>query len=200
MDSLTFCTDGKTLYKVGEDDWLAVSQNNEEVVLVNAGFCKGIEFGCKWSDADFNNNLKAQSGQNILEYTNSLADEYYSDIKRAIVPRDVTCRNQRGLGAGNIKDAYMWPMSKEELEAVPMVNDTICRNTGRPIWTRTFAEYSQTGESYRAWGSCIDEKSEKGIFMSIETTEDFCCVLPAFCLRKSSIGRISANNKVVLKL
>ena len=200
MDSLNFCTDGKKMYKVGEDDWLAVEQDDEKVLLVNAGLCKGIEFGCKWSNASFPNDLKAQSGQNMLEFTNSLTDEYFGDIKRAIIPRDVSCRNEDGLGAGTIKEAFMWPLSKEELEAVPDIRDTICRNAENPVWTRTFAGYSKNDEICRAWCASIGEDDEKGTFIELETTEDVCCVLPAFYLRKGAIGRIATNGKVILKL
>ena len=174
-------------YRLAGNEWYVI-QAGDKIMLVDTD-CKigDEELKTPWSDGDCHSE-EEKNGQCILNYCNKLADKYFNDIKYAIVPETVFA------GTGKLKNAYMWPMSKDEFDVNKVVGGEIVRNTNSAVWTRTFN--SIFGGSYRrAW--CVNS--------AIEDLDNYYVgnvfrVAPAFYLRKSAIDHITEDGEIILKL
>ena len=191
QSNLEFVTDGSKVYRLGGNDWYAVMEDNDKIMLVDTD-CKiaDEELKTPWSDGCFCNK-GGENGRYILNYVNRLTDKYFSTIKYAIMPRTVDA------GTWKLKNALMWPMSKEEFEGNKAVGSKIACSSNNPknlVWTRTFSGVSSFGY-YCAWyvgnasGDLRNYNSIAGVFN----------VVPAFYLRKSVIDHISEDGEIVLK-
>lgn len=186
QNNVKFVTDGSVVYHLAGNEWYAVTQDEDKVMLVDTD-CKisTKKLWTWWSDGDYCSK-EGESGQRILNYCNSIADTYFNDIKYAIEPRTVEA------GTAGIENAIMWPMSKEEFEGNKVVGGKIVENSNDNVWTRTFNGiysnrcawyvYSTSGDLYGDYG--VD-----GLFS----------VAPAFYLRKSTIDYITDDGEIVLK-
>ena len=186
QNNLEFVTDGSVVYRLGGNEWYAVEQDEDKVMLVDTD-CKvaGEDLKTRWSNGDCRNK-DGKNGQAILDYINGIADTYFSNIKYAIEPRVINA------GTGKIEYAWMWPMSKEEFKEHKNIGGKIVRNSDSYVWTRTF---SGIGGNYRyAWrvynaGGGLDNCGVGGV----------CRVAPAFYLKKSAIIRIYPDGRITLK-
>ena len=185
QSNLEFVTDGSVKYHLGGNDWYAVMQDDDKVMLVDTD-CKigDEELKTPWSDCDW----KSESGKNgqcILNYCNNIADTYFNGIKHAIEPKAVEA------GTGKLENAWMWPMSQEEFEEHKNIGGKIGRS-GSVVWTRTFSGvYSSSRWAwylYSASGS-LDYSNVSFVFR----------VAPAFYLKKSAIDHISDDGEIILK-
>ena len=186
-NNVNFVTDGSKVYRLAGNEWYVVEQDDEKVMLVDTD-CKigDEEPKTPWSDGYYRSK-DGENGQCILNYTNSIAVKYFSDIKYAIIPRTVEA------GTGKLEDAYMWPMSYEEFSNNKVISDKITLNFCRCVWTRTFIAVSC--DSYRdAWyvngvAGCLSGDHVRCI----------CRVAPAFYLKKSAIDHINDDGEIILK-
>ena len=170
QSNFNFVTDGSKVYRLGDNDWYAVKQDDDKVMLVDTD-CKigDEELKTPWSDGDYCGE-EGENGQAILDYVNNIADKYFNDIKYAIMPRTVEA------GTSKLEDALMWPMSYEEFEKHKVIGSKIVRSSGSVVWTRTFSGVNgnyNVSYLYR--------------------------VAPAFYLKKSSIIRINPDGEIILK-
>ena len=174
-------------YRLAGNEWYVI-QAGDKILLVDTD-CKigDEELKTPWSDGDCHSE-EGKNGQCILNYCNKLADKYFNDIKYAIVPETVFA------GTGKLRNAYMWPMSKDEFDVNKVVGSEIVRNTNSAVWTRTFN--SIFGGSYRrAW--CVNSAIED---LGNYYVGNVFRVAPAFYLRKSAIDHITEDGEIILKL
>ena len=186
QNNVNFVTDGSKVYRLGGNDWYAVEQDDDKVMLVDTD-CKigDEELKTPWS----NGNCRSEEGENgqaILDYCNNIADTYFGNIKHAIEPKSVEA------GTDELENAYMWPMSRNEFVNNKAVGGRIIENSGSNVWTRTF------------YGVC---RCERCAWYVYNNSGDFDAdyvgylyrVAPAFNLKKSSIIRINPNGDIILK-
>ena len=187
MQKFNFVTDGSKVYRLGGNDWYAVTENNYKVLLVDTDCKVGDEvLKTPWS----NGNCRGEDGENgqaILHCCNNLVNTYFSGIKHAIISRSVEA------GTCKLENAYMWPMSYEEFEKHKVIGSKIVENSDSIVWTRTLSDIS--GGSYRyAW--CVDSS---GSDLYSGDVSYLYRVAPAFYLRKSAIDHIAEDGEIVLK-
>ena len=110
QSNFNFVTDSSKVYRLGGNDWYAVTQDNDKVMLVDTD-CEvgGEELYTPWSDGNYRSK-ESENGQCILDYVNMFTDTYFSTVKHAIIPRTVEA------GTGKLENALMWPMSCEEFK------------------------------------------------------------------------------------
>ena len=195
MNNLDFVTNGRKIYTLAGNDWYAVEQNDSKVMLVDTdGKVAGEELRTPWSYAKSCYEKTATNGQCVLDYINNIAEQYFSSIKYAIIPRNINCLNKQNVGDGELKNAYMWAMSYEEIIQNKKVSDILVRNVEECIWTRTFSEtYFQCN---CALSMCISNAS---LSSSSDSVTIKLAVAPAFYLDKSAIKSISKNGEIILK-
>ena len=183
-----FVTDGSKTYRLAGNDWYAVMEDDDKVMLVDTD-CKIADekLGAPWSDGDWENKEENVNGQAILDYCNNLVDKYFGKVKHVIIPRNVDA------GTCKLEDAYMWPMSKEEFERNRVVGSKIARNTGNVVWTRTLGGISNS--NYRLAWYVYNNKGD----LHYTVTGSVCRVAPAFYLKKSAIDHITDDGEIVLK-
>ena len=185
-DPLRFSTDGSGTYYLGGNEWYAVMQDDEKVMLVDTD-CKiaGKELKTNWTDG-FWTNEEGENGQCILNYTNDIADTYFNDIRHAIIPRAVNA------GTCNLTNAWMWPMSYEEFDNSKTIGSKIVEKSGDNVWTRSFGG-ANSAEYRLVWGVKPGaELCRFGVASSL-------CVAPAFYLKKSAIDHITDDGEIVLQ-
>ena len=180
-----FVTDGSVKYHLAGNDWYAVVEDDDKIMLVDTD-CKvgDKELKTPWSDGDYCGE-EGENGQTILDYTNNLADTYFENIKYAIMPRTVE------TGTSKLEDAYMWPMSKEEFRDNKLVGGKIVESSNGVVWTRAFG--GVIGGGRYAWGVY---GSGGGLGCNVGGV---CRVAPAFYLKKSAIDHITEDGEIVLK-
>lgn len=180
-----FVTDGSVKYHLAGNDWYAVMEDDDKVMLVDTdGEINGIELWLPWSDGNFH----SEDGQNILYNCNNMVDIYFNTIKYAIMPRTIFA------GTGKLDNALMWPMSKEEFEEHKHIGGKIVENSGsHHIWTRTLGNRNIINDSC-AWGI----RSVRGDF-GCGDVGSLCRVAPAFYLKKSAIDHITEDGEIILK-
>ena len=203
QNNVKFVTDESVKYRLGGNEWYAIMEDDNKVMLVDTD-CKidNEKLWALWSD-NYWESEEGENGQRILDYTNSIANTYFSNIKHAIEPRTVEA------GTGKLEDAYMWPMSYEEFECNKVVGGKIVENSNNHVWTRTF---SGTGCSVsnvwtRKLSGILHNKNCRYAWVvsningdlgnSIVSNVD--CVAPAFYLKKSEVDHISGDGEIVLK-
>ena len=185
MQKFNFVTDGSVVYRLAGNEWYAVHEDDDKVILVDTD-CKigDEELKTPWSDGDYYSK-EGENGQAILDYTNNLADTYFENIKYAIIPRTVE------TGTGKLENAWMWPMSYEEFKEHKDIGGKIVRNSNGNVWTRTFS-----GINYHfAWYL----SNASGSLNSNNYVNDVYRVAPAFYLKKSEIDHINDNGEIFLK-
>ena len=194
MNNVNFVTGTAKIYRLCGNDWYAVEQDDEKVMLVDTD-CKvsGEELRTPWSYAKSFINEDANNGQRILDYVNSIADKYFSSIKHAIIPRDVDCVNEDGAGRGELRNAFMWVMSKNEFKQHQDIAGAIIDNADDWVWTRTFNE--RWNDYNYAW--CVNYSS--GNLNGGNYVTNSHAVAPAFYLSKSAIDHIAKNGEIILK-
>ena len=183
-----FVTDGSKVYHLAGNNWYAVNEDNDKIMLVDTD-CKigDEELKTPWSDGDYCGE-EGENGQAILDYVNSIADKYFNGIKHAIMPRTVEA------GTSKLEDAYMWPMSYEEFEKHKVIGSKIARSSYSIVWTRTFSGIGSYNNRY-AWyvynasGDLYGSGNVSVLFR----------VAPAFNLKKSAIDHITDDGEIVLK-
>ena len=186
MQKFNFVTDGSKVYRLADNEWYVVEQDDDKVMLVDTD-CKigNEELKTPWSDGDYCSE-EGENGQAILDYCNNLVNTYFSNIKYAIIPRTVEA------GTGNPMNVYMWPMSYEEFNSNKVVGGKIVYSSGSSVWTRTF---SGIYGNYRfAWyvgnaGGGLGNSFVNNVYR----------VAPTFYLKKSSIIRINPDGEIILK-
>lgn len=189
QNKLEFVTDGSKIYRLAGNNWYAVEQDDNKVMLVDTD-CKigNAELRTPWSSGSWKSE-SGENGQAILNYCNMLADTYFSDIKYATIPRTVEA------GTGKLENAYMWPMSKSEFKSNKVIGGRIAYNSYDDVWTRTFSGIS---DGYRrAW--YIDNVSGDLVSCRRDGVSIAYCVAPAFYLRKSEIDHITDDSEIILK-
>ena len=196
MNNVNFVTGTKKVYRLCGNDWYAVEQDDEKVMLVDTD-CKvaSEELRTTWSCwNDTKDFTSTNNGQYLLNYTNNLVDKYFSSIKHAIIPQDVDCVNEYGEGQGKLKNAYMWAMSKKEFLEHRDIGSKIFTNSKNCIWTRTFNENWES--SHYSWYinssvSRVNINSDNVIYHN--------SVAPAFYLKKSEILCLTENGEIILE-
>ena len=188
QSNFNFVTDSSKVYRLGGNDWYAVNEDNDKIMLVDTD-CKigDEELKTPWSDGDYCGE-EGENGQAILDYVNSIADKYFNDIKYAIMPRTVEA------GTSKLEDAYMWPMSYEEFEKHKVIGSKIARSSNNNVWTRTFSGVNSIGYRY-AWFVY----NASGDLIYYGNVSNLCRVAPAFNLKKSAIDHITDDGEIVLK-
>lgn len=190
-------------YHLAGNDWYLVEEDDGKMMLVDTDcMIAGNILETTWSYSK-----NPTSGQHLLDYTNSLADEYFSAIEYAIIQRDIYCKNEKGEGQGKIKGAYMWPMSKKEFENHQDIGDLICTKVDNDylvangisccISTRTFSKKREnTNCGCELWlvrnGSCNSYR----IYNASTACHLFA---PAFYLNKAMIDHITEAGEIILK-
>ena len=185
-----FVTDGSKVYRLGGNDWYAVMEDNDKIMLVDTD-CKIADkkLGAPWSNGCFCNK-EGENGRYILNYVNRLTDTYFSTIKYAIMPRTVAA------GTGKLENALMWPMSKEEFEDHKDIGGKIFKKIR--VWTRTFSGVGSDSSNNNRYAWYVDNASG-------DLDDDYgnvSCVnyvAPAFYLRKSAIDHVTEDGEIVLK-
>ena len=190
QSKLEFVTDGSKVYHLTGNDWYAVTQDDDKVMLVDTD-CKiaNEELRSPWSNGDYRGE-EGENGQVILDYVNRLADTYFSAIKHAIIPKTVEA------GSGKLEDAYMWPMSYEEFEKHKVIGNKIVHNSNSFVWTRTFSGVS-SNYNYR-YALRVNSASGDLYFFNCGVSIVY-RVAPAFNLKKSAIDHISDDGEIILK-
>ena len=196
MKNFNFVTDGSRVYRFGNNDWYAVMQDNEKVMLVDTDcHVNDDDFVKAWSDSNDPGYESAANGQNILNFANYIAYKYFGDLSYAIIPREIKA------GTGRIENAYMWPMSIDELKSNPKVSSRIIENSDIAIWTRTFSQKNMLNGFNYAW--CLinpsAESTDECIFEDFYTTK-FHGVAPTFYLRKDAIDHITDDGEIILTI
>ena len=188
-----FVTDGSVKYHLAGNDWYAVMQDGDKVMLVDTD-CKIYDkkLGTPWSDGDWENKEENVNGQAILDYCNDLVDKYFGKVKHVIIPRNVDA------GTGELENAYMWPMSRREFIDNKVVGGKIARNSNGGVWTRTPGGICNSnyhlGDYHLAWYVC----NNKGD-LHYTVIDSVCRVAPAFYLKKAAIDHITDDGEIVLK-
>ena len=186
MQKFNFVTDGSVVYRLADNDWYAVEQDDNKVMLIDTDCKIGDEkLETHWSDGDWTSK-EGENGEAVLDYCNNLVDTYFSGIKHVITPRTVNA------GTSELENALMWPMSKEEFKEHRNIGGKIVENSGSNVWTRTFNGIGSYNNRYAWVVSSTDGALGNGIVNS-----EF-CVAPAFYLKKSAIDHIEENGKVIL--
>ena len=187
QSNVKFVTDGSKVYHLAGNNWYAVMEDADRVMLVDTD-CKvgDEELKTPWSNGDYRSE-DGKNGQCILDYVNNIANKYFSSIKYAIVPRNVEA------GTGKIESTYMWPMSKEEFDGNKVVNKKIAESSNSFVWTRTFRGINSYNSRY-AW--CVDNS---GGGLNSDYVGGVFRVAPAFNLKKSAIEHITEDGEIVLK-
>ena len=189
-DKDMFVREGRGTYHLAGNDWYAVMEDDDKVMLVDTdGAIDGVELWMSWSDGDYRSK-EGKNGQDILDNCNNIADTYFSDIKYAILPRNVEA------GTGKLENAYMWPMSKQEFVDNKVIGDRIAYNSGNHhIWTRTLGNVNIINDRC-AWGI----RSFRGnLVCGCGCVGSLCRVAPAFYLKKDAIDHVTKDGKIVLK-
>ena len=190
MQKFNFVTDGSVVYRLAGNEWYAVHEDDDKVILVDTD-CKigDEELKTPWSDGDCYSK-EGENSQAILDYTNNLADTYFENIKYAIMPRTVEA------GTSKLENAYMWPMSKEEFEEHKDIGGKIACNSYSFVWTRTFSGIYSNGNrcAWFAYNSGGGLSNSSYYYVSIAYR-----VAPAFNLKKSSIDHIREDGEIILK-
>ena len=189
MQKFNFVTDGSVVYRLAGNDWYAVHEDDDKVMLVDTD-CKigNKALRTPWSDYNYRSK-EGENGQRILDYVNSIADTYFGNIKHAIAPRTVEA------GTGKLENAYMWPMSKEEFEEHKDIGGKIaCNSYGSFVWTRTFSGVGSNSGGRFAW--CVNDSG--GSLGSYYVSYLF-RVAPTFYLKKSAIDHINEDGEIILK-
>ena len=188
MNNFNFVTDGSREYSLAENNWFAVEQDDEKVMLVDTDCRKGKKFfEVKWSynecDAP-----DGENGQALLDYANCIADMCFEDIKYAIIPRAVIA------GTGKIENAYMWPMDRRDFSQHRSIGGKIFAAADYDnVWTCTL--YGINGINHiAAW--CID--NDYGEF-SPYNVNNMGRIAPAFYLKKSAIDYVTEDGVIVLQ-
>ena len=189
QSNLEFVTDGSKVYRLGGNDWYAVMEDDDKVMLVDTDCKIGDEdLKTRWSNGDCRSE-EGENGQAILDYVNRIADKYFSSIKYAIKPRIVDA------GTGDLANAYMWPMSYEEFEKHKVIGSEILHNSNSCVWTRTFSGVSSyIGRC--AWRVCNAGGNLNNYNGDVSSVYR---VAPAFILKKSVIDHITDDGEIVLK-
>lgn len=185
QNKLEFVTGVSKTYHLGGNDWYAVEQDDDKVMLVDIDCRIGDEMlRTPWSDGDWKSE-EGENGQAILDYVNKLADTYFDDIKYAIIPRTVEA------GTGKLENAFMWPMSYEEFDNNKTIGSKIGCNANCSVWTRTFSGVINNDRF--AW-RVADIDGDLGDGSNVGNT---LCVAPAFYLKKSAIDHITDDNEII---
>ena len=190
QSNVKFVTDGSKVYRLAGNAWYAVMEDNDRVMLVDTD-CKidNEDLRTPWSNNDCKS-ADGKNGQAILDYCNNLVNTYFSNIKYAIVPRNVEA------GAGKIESAYMWSMSKSEFGDHKVISGNIVKNSNSHIWTRSFAGVCFNNIDRYAW--YLGDPA--GILYSSNYVNYVLRVAPAFYLRKSAIDHVSDDGEIILKI
>ena len=186
MQKFNFVTDGSKVYHLGGNDWYAVEQNEDKVMLVDTD-CKIGDKALRtpWSSGDWKSE-SGENGQTILDYCNNLVNTHFSSIKHAVVSRNVEA------GTGKIESAYIWPMSYEKFEEHKNIGGKIVGNSGSVVWTRTFTGiYSGNRCAWYVYNASGDLGGSNVSYLYR--------VAPAFYLKKSAIIRINPDGEIILK-
>ena len=187
QNNVKFVTDGSKVYHLGDNDWYAVMEDNDRVMLVDTD-CKvgDEELRTPWSNNDCKS-ADGRNGQAVLDYCNNLVNTYFSSIKHAVVPRNVAA------GTGKIESAYMWPMSYKEFASNRSVGDKLIESANSSVWTRTFSGI-YNGVCL-AWYGNADIESLGANY----NVNNVFRVAPAFYLKKSAIDHVTEDGEIVLK-
>ena len=224
MNNFNFVTGTTKVYHLAGNDWFAVSQNDETVLLVDTdaalpranGILVGLE--CKWSDGALKS-IDGENGQTLLDYANGLTDKYFGKIKYAMKQINIACDYEeymcfsepKNLG-GNVANAYMFPLSYDELNTCRAIGGKIYQNSkgnrdnlkneigdnisSSIVWTRTF---SGIGSGNYRFARCLYNASGS-LSSSSNGVSDVFRVAPAFNLKKSLIDHITEDGEIILKL
>ena len=220
MNNLEFVTGTIKIYHLAGNDWFAVSQNDETVLLVDTdcalprsdGTLVGLE--SRWSDGDLES-VDGENGQALLDYTNKLVDKYLSKIKYAMKPISIACDYKERIYfskpknlKGNIDNAYMFPLSCDEFSN--------CRDIGSKIYQNSIENYdnlkNENGDYLHY--SVVWTNTFSGIYiyrcawclygagggLNYSSVSNVCRVAPAFKLKKSLIDHITEDGEIILKL
>lgn len=186
MDNFNFAIGTEQVYSLAGNDWFAVEQDDEKVMLVDTD-CKknGTFFETEWSYNECNS-ADGENGQALLECANCIADTYFSEIKYAIMPKTISA------GTGKIENAYMWPMERSEFSR-NIAGKIFAAADYDNVWTCSL--YGINGINHiAAW--CID--NDCGEF-GVCNVDNFCRIAPAFYLKKSAIDYVTDDGKIILK-
>lgn len=195
QSNVNFVTDGSKVYHLAGNDWYAVEQDDDKVMLVDTDCKIGDEkLETHWSDGDWTSK-EGENGEAVLDYCNNLVDTYFSGIKHVITPRTVNA------GTGELENALMWPMSYEEFKEHRNIGGKIVENSDSNVWTpssfvwtRTFSGINSFSNRY-AWfvgnsgGGLYGGGGVSGLFR----------VAPAFNLKKSYIDHIADDGEIILQ-
>lgn len=119
------------------------------------------------------------NGSIILNYANGLVSTYFNVAdKVAMGTKDVDTKDCDESATGSLTNAYMWPLSRTELEANMTLSGKLFSNVGKAVWTRSL---SATGTST---ANCINSRT--GVFASGWIT-DVKPVAPAFILELNKV-------------
>ena len=221
-NNVKFVTSGSVVYRIGGNDWYAVSQDDETVLLVDTdaalprtdGTLVGLE--SEWSDGKWNT-IDGENGQTLLDYTNKLVDKYLGKIKYAMRPISIACDYEKCMYfsepknlKGSINEAYMFPLSYEELDSCRAIGGEIFKNSRENcnnlknengvylsnsfVWTRTFSSIGSSGYRYVWYVS-----NAGGDLGGNGSVSDVFRVAPAFRLKKSYINNITEDGEIILK-
>ena len=221
MNNFNFVTGTTKIYRLADNDWFAVSQDDETVLLVDTdaallrtdGTLVGLE--SEWSDGKWNT-IGGENGQTLLDYTNKLVDKYLGKIKYAMRPISIACDYEKCMYfsepknlKGSINEAYMFPLSYDELDSCRAIGGKIFKNSRENcnnlknengdylsnsfVWTRTVSGIG--------CGDCCAWflGNASGSLYNSSNVSNVCCVAPAFYLRKSVIDRITDDGEIILK-
>ena len=222
MNNFKFVTGTTKVYHLAGNDWFAVSQDDETVLLVDTdaalpradGTLVGLE--SEWSDGKWNT-IDGENGQTLLDYTNKLVDKYLGKIKYAMKPTNVACDYKEYVFfsepknlKGNINEAYMFPLSYDERDSCRAIGGEIFKNSrgnynnlkneigdnisNSIVWTRTF---SGVGSSNNRCAWYVN--SAGGGLGNSNNVSGVFRVAPAFNLKKSCIIRINPDGEIILK-
>ena len=225
MNNLEFVTGTIKIYHLAGNDWFAVSQNDETVLLVDTdcalprsdGTLVGLE--SRWSDGDLES-VDGENGQALLDYANKLVDKYLGKIKYAMKPINIACDYKERIYfskpknlKGNIDNAYMFPLSCDEFCNCSDIGSKIYQNSKGNrdnlknenggnlsdsfVWTRTSSGINSSGIYRYAW--CLDG-SGGGLSGNYGNVSYVFRVAPAFNLKKSLINHITEDGEIILKL
>ena len=188
QSNVNFVTDGLVVYHLAGNDWYAVEQDDDKVMLVDTDCKIGDEkLETHWSDGGWTSK-EGENGEAVLDYCNNLVDTYFSGIKHVITPRTVNA------GTGELENALMWPMSYEEFKEHRNIGGKIVGNSNSIVWTRTFSGINGGGNR------CAWYVNNAGGDLNIGGSVSFAYrVAPAFNLNKSSIDYITEDGEIVLK-
>ena len=222
MNNFNFVTGTTRTYRLAGNDWYAVSQDDETVLLVDTdaalpranGILVGLEH--KWSNGDWGS-TDGENGQALLDYTNKLVDKYFSEIKYAMKPISIACDYKECMYfsepknlKGNINEAYMFPLNCDEFSNCSDIAGKIYQNSienrdnlknenegnlfNSNVWTRTFSGIYSNSNRY---ARCLYNTS--GGLSNYGNVGNPFRVAPAFNLKKSCIIRINPDGEIILE-